>query len=101
MEPVIVIGAGLAGSEAAWQLAQRGIPVTLCEMKPAKRTPAHQSDDFAELVLMICITVTAIFSCLCNIRIIVFPFKKHMDCIVKDFLLVALHHHYIFVKTFK
>lgn len=50
MEPVIVIGAGLAGCEAAWQLAQRGIPVRLREMKPAKKTPAHHSDEFAELV---------------------------------------------------
>ena len=47
---VTVIGAGLAGSEAAWQLAQRGIPVTLREMKPQKMTPAHTSPDFAELV---------------------------------------------------
>ena len=39
MEPVIVIGAGLAGSEAAWQLARRGIPVRLLEMKPKKMTP--------------------------------------------------------------
>ena len=46
---VTVIGAGLAGSECAWQLAQRGIEVTLCEMKPEKRTPAHVTDDFAEL----------------------------------------------------
>ena len=50
MEKVIVIGAGLAGCEAAWQLAQRGIPVELREMKPAKRTPAHHTDAFAELV---------------------------------------------------
>ena len=50
MEPVIVIGAGLAGSEAAWQLARRGIPVELCEMKPKKMTPAHHSPDFGELV---------------------------------------------------
>ena len=50
MEPVIVIGAGLAGSEAAWQLAQRGIPVELREMKPEKMTPAHHSGDFGELV---------------------------------------------------
>ena len=50
MEPVIVIGAGLAGSEAAWQLAQRGISVTLKEMKPHKMTPAHHSAGFAELV---------------------------------------------------
>ncbi len=47
---VTVIGAGLAGSECAWQLANRGIKVTLCEMKPHKRTPAHVSDDFGELV---------------------------------------------------
>lgn len=45
-----VIGAGLAGSEAAWQLAKRGIKVTLYEMKPQKRSPAHKSDNFAELV---------------------------------------------------
>lgn len=50
MEPVTVIGGGLAGSEAAWQLAQRGIPVILREMKPEKMTPAHHSADFAELV---------------------------------------------------
>ena len=46
---VSVIGAGLAGCEAAWQLAQRGVAVTLYEMKPQKRTPAHHTDDFAEL----------------------------------------------------
>ena len=45
-----VIGAGLAGCEAAWQLANRGITVTLYEMKPTCRTPAHSSDNFAELV---------------------------------------------------
>ncbi len=45
-----VIGAGLAGCECAWQLAQRGIDVTLYEMKPQKRSPAHVSDNFAELV---------------------------------------------------
>ena len=47
---VKVIGAGLAGCEAAWQLAQRGICVELYEMKPKKMTPAHHSPDFAELV---------------------------------------------------
>ena len=47
---VKVIGAGLAGSEAAWQLAQRGLEVELYEMKPRKMTPAHHSPDFAELV---------------------------------------------------
>ena len=46
---VTVIGAGLAGSEAAWQLAQRGISVTLCEMKPEKMIPAHTTEYFAEL----------------------------------------------------
>ena len=50
METVTVIGAGLAGSEAAWQLARRGIPVTLLEMKPEKMSPAHVSPYFAELV---------------------------------------------------
>ncbi len=47
---VTVIGAGLAGCEAAWQLAERGINVTLCEMKPEKMSPAHHSVGFAELV---------------------------------------------------
>ena len=46
---VRVIGAGLAGCEAAWQLAERGFSVALYEMKPVKRTPAHHTDDFAEL----------------------------------------------------
>lgn len=50
MTTVTVIGAGLAGCECAWQLAQRGIPVRLIEMKPKKMTPAHVSPDFAELV---------------------------------------------------
>ena len=50
MEPVIVIGAGLAGSEAAWQLARRGFPVELREMKPAQMTPAHHTPWFGELV---------------------------------------------------
>ena len=50
MNTVKVIGAGLAGSEAAWQLANRGIQVELVEMKPNKKSPAHHSDDFAELV---------------------------------------------------
>ena len=45
-----VIGAGLAGCEAAWQLAQRGIHVRLIEMKPRKMSPAHHTDQFAELV---------------------------------------------------
>ena len=50
MTTVKVIGAGLAGSEAAWQLAQRGVHVELIEMKPHKMSPAHHSTDFAELV---------------------------------------------------
>ncbi len=47
---ITVIGAGLAGSEAAYQLAKRGIPVTLYEMRPQKKSPAHHTDQFAELV---------------------------------------------------
>ena len=50
MKTVKVIGAGLAGCEAAWQLAERGFAVALYEMKPEKMTPAHHSTDFAELV---------------------------------------------------
>ena len=50
MKTVKVIGAGLAGSEAAWQLAQRGIQVELYEMKPQKMSPAHHSENFGELV---------------------------------------------------
>ena len=50
MSMVKVIGAGLAGSEAAWQLANRGVQVELIEMKPHKKTPAHHSDHFGELV---------------------------------------------------
>ena len=47
---VIVIGAGLAGSEAAWQLANSGVPVKLVEMRPLKSTPAHHTCEFGELV---------------------------------------------------
>ena len=47
---VTVIGAGLAGSEAAWQVAQAGIDVTLVEMRPQATTPAHSTGHFAELV---------------------------------------------------
>jgi len=50
MEPVAVIGGGLAGCEAAWQLARRGVPVRLYEMKPVRYSAAHQSDRLAELV---------------------------------------------------
>ena len=50
MMKVTVVGAGLAGSEAAWQLAQRGIQVELIEMKPHKMSPAHHSANFGELV---------------------------------------------------
>jgi len=50
MATVKVIGAGLAGAEAAWQLAQRGVQVELYEMKPEKKSPAHHTDTFAELV---------------------------------------------------
>ena len=47
---VTVIGAGLAGSEAAWQIASQGVPVTLYEMRPVTKTPAHHTNQFAELV---------------------------------------------------
>jgi len=50
MSRVAIIGAGLAGSEAAWQCARRGVDVELFEMRPARTTPAHQTADFAELV---------------------------------------------------
>ena len=49
-EKVTIVGAGLAGSEAAWQLLRRGLPVTLIEMRPVRSTPAHVTDGFAELV---------------------------------------------------
>ena len=50
MVKVKVIGAGLAGSEAAWQLAERGISVQLYEMRPKVMSPAHKTGNFAELV---------------------------------------------------
>jgi len=50
MATIKIIGAGLAGSEAAWQCAQRGLDVELFEMRPVRSTPAHQTADFAELV---------------------------------------------------
>jgi methylenetetrahydrofolate--tRNA-(uracil-5-)-methyltransferase len=50
MKPVHIIGGGLAGSEAAWQLAQAGVPVVLHEMRPLRGTPAHKTGGYAELV---------------------------------------------------
>lgn len=50
MDSIMIIGAGLAGSEAAWQLAKRGVQVELYEMRPQRTTPAHCTDRFAELV---------------------------------------------------
>src|SRR6266567_6850606 len=50
MQRVKIIGAGLAGSEAAWQCARRRVPIQLYEMRPVRTTPAHQTGDFAELV---------------------------------------------------
>ena len=50
MKTIKVIGAGLAGCEAAWQAAKRGVKVELYEMKPEKKSPAHHADTFAELV---------------------------------------------------
>ena len=48
--PITIIGAGLAGSEAAWQLAQQGLRIDLYEMRPVKSSPAHSTENFAELV---------------------------------------------------
>ena len=48
--PVHIVGAGLAGSEAAWQIAAAGVPVVLHEMRPVRMTEAHRTDGFAELV---------------------------------------------------
>src|SRR5437899_921082 len=50
LRPVHVVGGGLAGSEAAWQIAQAGVPVVLHEMRPVRGTDAHQTDRLAELV---------------------------------------------------
>src|SRR5215472_3162282 len=50
IKSIKIIGAGLAGSEAAWQCARRGVAVELYEMRPGKSTPAHRTDKFAELV---------------------------------------------------
>ena len=50
IKSVTVIGGGLAGTEAAWQIAQQGIPVNLSEMRPVKKSPAHHSQELAELV---------------------------------------------------
>src|SRR6476469_7045684 len=50
MQPIHIIGGGLAGSEAAWQIASRGVPVVLHEMRPARPTAAHKTESLAELV---------------------------------------------------
>ncbi len=50
MEPVHIIGGGLAGSEAAWQIAKAGVPVILHEMRPVRGTEAHKTEGLAELV---------------------------------------------------
>src|SRR5437588_12384943 len=50
MQPVHIIGGGLAGSEAAWQIASRGVPVVLHEMRPVRSTAAHKTGSLAELV---------------------------------------------------
>ena len=50
-KPVHVIGGGLAGTEAAWQVAQAGVPVIFSEMRPVRQSPAHHSEEVAELDL--------------------------------------------------
>lgn len=62
MTKVIVIGAGLAGAEAAWQIAQRGCNVELYEMRPSVNTPAHKTEYYAELVCSNSLRVTSFFS---------------------------------------
>jgi len=57
IKPVHIIGAGLAGSEAAWQCVSRGVPVVLHEMRPSRMTDAHETDGFAELVCSNSLTV--------------------------------------------
>jgi len=57
---VAVIGAGLAGAEATWQLVRRGVPVRLYEMRPVKMTPAHHTGGFAELVCSNSLRATAL-----------------------------------------
>lgn len=63
MEPVKIIGAGLAGCEAAWQLACRNIPVILYEMRPNAYPPAFHTDQFAELVLFKLIAIRFFKKC--------------------------------------
>ena len=58
-EGVIVVGGGLAGCEAAWQLARRDVPVVLYDMKPHRRSPAHVSDQLSELVCSNCLLYTS------------------------------------------
>ena len=62
MAEAVVIGAGLAGCEAAWALAEAGIPVSLWEMKPKKYSPAHKSPGFAEPVSYTHLTLPTICS---------------------------------------
>src|SRR3954452_14503673 len=50
MQPVHIVGGGLAGAEAAWQVASRGVPVVLHEMRPVRSTAAHKTESLAELV---------------------------------------------------
>ena len=52
-QTVTIVGAGLAGCEAAWQLVQRGVPVRLIDMKPVKYSPAHKAEGFAEFYVLI------------------------------------------------
>src|SRR3954470_2951188 len=54
LEPIHVVGGGLAGSEAAWQIAEAGVPVVLHEMRPVRGTDAHQTDRLAERVCSNC-----------------------------------------------
>ncbi|RYM07192.1 FADH(2)-oxidizing methylenetetrahydrofolate--tRNA-(uracil(54)-C(5))-methyltransferase TrmFO [Sporolactobacillus sp. THM7-7] len=79
-QKVTVVGAGLAGSEAAWQIARRGVPVTLFEMRPKKQTPAHHTDKFAELVC----TNSLRSNSLTNAVGILKEEMRHLDSVIMD-----------------
>ncbi|RNF40613.1 FADH(2)-oxidizing methylenetetrahydrofolate--tRNA-(uracil(54)-C(5))-methyltransferase TrmFO [Planococcus salinus] len=77
---VNVIGAGLAGSEAAWQIAKRGVNVRLYEMRPVKQTPAHHTDKFAELVCSNSLRANALTNAVGVIK----EEMRHMDSVIID-----------------
>jgi len=85
MTPIIIIGAGLAGCEAAWQIARQGIPVELFEMRPHRMTPAHQSDRLGELVCSNSLRGTAMHNA-------VGLLKEELRCVSSLFIAAADAH---------